>query len=84
MSRKPADNKPDAVEFEVINREIDLMMKRLHDKGVCRCCVAQGMVYRGAFLYADLTGGEEAVELCTDVANSIERPDDADMSETQH
>ena len=51
MSRKPADDKLDAIKFEVINREIDLLMKRLAAKKMCPGCVGQGLMYRGAFLH---------------------------------
>ena len=86
MTEEDTDNKRDAVEFEAINREIDLMMKRLHNKKVCPCCVAQGMMYRGAFLHREVAGIEDTVALCMDVADTIERPDDTGMPEgyTQH
>ena len=77
------DDKPEMIEFETINREINLLMKRLRGKGVCPCCVAQGLMYRGTYLYADVVGSEEAVAVCRDIVESIEHPD-ARMSETQH
>ena len=83
MSKKPqppADDKPDTIEFEKINREIDLLMKRL--RGVCPCCLARGMIFRGSHLLADVAGGEEVVELCLDIVDAIENSDD--VSETQH
>jgi hypothetical protein len=81
MSKKqPREVKSGAVE-EAINREIDSMLNRLRGRGVCPCCAAQGMMYRGAFLHADVTGSADTIELCMDVADSIQ-PDDA--SDTQH
>jgi hypothetical protein len=59
--QQPADDKLDEIAFEAINREIDLLMKRLQAKGVCPCCVAQGMMYRGAILHADAVGPEDTV-----------------------
>lgn len=43
------------------------------------------MMYRGAFLHQEVAGTDETVELCMDVADSIEHPDD-EMTEgqTQH
>ena len=53
---------------------------------ICPCCVAQGLLYRGAYLYADMLGPDEAVAVCRDIADSIEHPDDIGMPEhhTQH
>lgn len=87
MNRKqPAVGKLGVDEFEVINREIDLLMKRLNSEGMCPCCIAQGMMYRGAFLHEQVAGAEETVSLCKDVADTIEHPGDAGASEshTQH
>ena len=83
MNRKQADDKPDVVEFEKINREIDLLMKRL--RGFCPCCIACGMLWRGAHLLVDVAGGEETIEACHDIVDAIEHPDEiSEMSETQH
>ena len=85
MSRKqPADDKLGEVEFETINHEIDLLLRRLHGKRVCPCCIAQGMMYRGAFLHQEIVGADETVALCLDIADVIGQPDGVEMSETQH
>jgi hypothetical protein len=83
MRRKPTDD--DVIAFETINREINLLMKRLAAKKMCPCCVAQGMMYRGAFLHQEVAGTDETVALCLDIADTIELPDDG-MPEghTQH
>jgi hypothetical protein len=78
--RPPTDDKPDVIEFEKIDREVNLLLRRL--RGVCPCCIARGLIYRGSHLLADVAGGEEVVEVCMDIADAIERPDD--VSETQH
>ena len=61
-------------------------MKRLAAKGMCPCCVAQGMMWRGAFLHAEAVGVDETVALCLEITEAIEHPDDAEMPEslTQH
>jgi len=47
---KPTD---DELAFKVINAEIDRLMKKLAAKGMCPCCVGQGLMYRGAFLHQE-------------------------------
>lgn len=87
MNRKqqqPADDNSDKIAFETINLAIDRLMKQLAAKGVCSCCVAQGLMYRGAFLHAEVAGAEDTVALCLDVADAIEHPDAARVSDTQH
>ena len=51
MSKKPTDDKFNMIEFEKINHEIDALLKKL--RGVCPCCLARGMIYRGSHLLAD-------------------------------
>ena len=90
MSRKqrqPVNDKLDAVdaaEFETLNLEIDLLMKRLQAKRVCPCRAAKGLMYRGAFLHEKVAGAADTVALCHDIADFIEHPDDARVSDTQH
>jgi hypothetical protein len=85
MNRKPTDDKPDMIAFKVINAEIDRLMKRLTAKGMCPCCVGQGLLYRGAFLHRDAVGTDETVALFLDIVDLIEQPND-EMPEghTQH
>lgn len=65
------------IEFATINREIDRLLKRLAAKKICPpCCAAQGMMYHGAFLHAEVAGTDETVALCLDIADTIELPDD--------
>jgi hypothetical protein len=73
------------VEYKAINREIDLLLKRLAAKGICPCCVAQGLTYRGAFLFEKIAGTDETVALCLDIADTLD-PDDGvtPVSDTQH
>ena len=81
--KQPREAQSGTVE-EVINREIDSMLNRLRTKGVCPHCAAQGLMYRGAFLHEQVAGAEDTIGLCMDVADSIEQPDDAGISGTQH
>ena len=66
MSKKPrhppADDKPDVLPFETVNREIDFLLKRLAAKAICPCWVAQGLLYRGTFLHAEVAGPEATIE----------------------
>lgn len=87
MSRKqPADDKSDAVAFATIDREINSMVKRLHGRGACPCCISAAMIYRGAFLHAEVAGVEDTISLCMDAIDTIEGPGDGVMpaSDTQH
>jgi hypothetical protein len=84
-THETTDDKPGAVEFETINREINLLLKRLAAKGLCPCCVAQGMMYRGAFLHQEIAGTDETVTLCLDIADTLDPDDDGTpVSGTQH
>ena len=75
----------DELAFKVINAEIDRLMKKLAAKGMCPCCVGQGLMYRGAFLHQEAVGTDETVALCLDIADLIEPPDDEmPESQTQH
>ena len=72
--------------FDLINREIDRLFDRLEKKGVCPCCAAMGLLYRGSGLYKDVVGGEEAASVCQEIADSICDVDDiaAPTGDTQH
>jgi hypothetical protein len=79
MNSKQADE----VAFETINREINLLMKRLAAKNICPCCIATGMMHRGALLHQEIAGTDETVALCLDIADTLE-PDEMPVSDTQH
>jgi hypothetical protein len=57
--------------YKQINREIDRLIDKLEAKGVCPCCVALSMMYRGAFLYAEAASTDDAVELCEEIAGTL-------------
>ena len=82
------DDEAGAIAFEVINREISLLLKRLAAKGICPCCAGQGMAYRGIFLHQEVAGTEETIALCLDIADLIGQPDGTDeampASNTEH
>jgi hypothetical protein len=79
------DDKPGVVKFETIDREINLLLKRLAAKGMCPCCVAQGLMYRGVFLHQEIVGTDETVALCLDIADTLDPDDGATpVSDTQH
>jgi hypothetical protein len=62
--------------FDLINAEIDKLVDKLTRKGVCRCCIANGMLFHGGFLMADTIDESTALEVLDDVAAAIGWHDD--------
>ena len=71
-------------QLDAINREINLLLKRLSRKRIHFGNAGLALMSMGASLYQEAAGANETVELCRDIIDSIEGAGEAEMSETQH
>ena len=65
------DDFDETLSFKIVDQKLHNLLKRLHDKNVCGCCVSRALTYHGAHLAEQTMGNVNAAEMLEYIASAL-------------